>query len=94
MCGKKCKAHTDHLFPFRLVRSWGLDPNDLNNLNSLCNSDHTAKTHVEQKLFSGDWMGFWEGMARLNFPYERLLAACNLYKLEVPEFYKAAFEQR
>ena len=77
------RLHTDHFFPFRLVRSWGKDPNDWNNLNTLCDSHHAEKTHIEQKLFKGDWLGFKEGIRVLHFPEERVKVVCALYGIEL-----------
>jgi hypothetical protein len=81
VCGRVANTHTDHLFPFRLVRSWGLDPNADVNLNSLCTADHARKTHVEGKLFSGDWLGFVQGLTEMHFPEERLNAANEFYQV-------------
>jgi hypothetical protein len=71
--------HTDHFFPFRLVRSWGKDANDPKNLNTLCVGHHAEKTHIEQKLLRGDWLGFMQGITRLGFPEDRVKAVCELY---------------
>jgi hypothetical protein len=81
VCQISCRTHTDHFFPFRLVRSWKLDPNDKRNLNSLCIPHHAEKTHLEAKLFTGDWLGFFRGVAAMGFPQERVEIICNLYNV-------------
>lgn len=81
VCSSRSAPQVDHFFPFRLVRSWGFNPNDHQNLNCLCRKHHAVKTHLEQKLLAGDWLSFISGLRAMNFPTERIEKVCKLYQV-------------
>ena len=76
-CGEACgqRASVDHIVPFRLTRDFakqdGKDPNDLNNLISLCRSCHSKKTMAERRLLKGDVIGFLNAV-RVFMPIDRV----------------------
>jgi 5-methylcytosine-specific restriction endonuclease McrA len=77
----KTKHHVDHVIPFRLMKLWGLDPNHYDNLQTLCNSCHSTKHHVEDRLLKGDLLGFLCGLVAMNYPIGRIRAACAVAEL-------------
>jgi 5-methylcytosine-specific restriction endonuclease McrA len=74
---KQRRVSVDHIFPRRLLERWGLELNNLVNLASLCSICHGKKTALEIKLFKGDVVGFVLGLAGMNYPQDRILAAVH-----------------
>jgi 5-methylcytosine-specific restriction endonuclease McrA len=75
------KHPVDHTIPFRLMEMWGLDPNHYDNLLTMCDSCHGKKQSVEDKLLRGDVLGFIRGLVTMNYPIERIRAACAVAEL-------------
>jgi hypothetical protein len=71
-CGERAgiKAHVDHVLPERLMRLWKCEPHHADNLVTLCNSCHTKKTHIEQRLFRGDFVGFRSEVKTIGYPMD------------------------
>jgi 5-methylcytosine-specific restriction endonuclease McrA len=88
ICGVCCalqkprrKHCVDHTIPFRLMDKWSLDPNQYDNLLTLCDSCHGKKHSIEDRLLRGDVLGFLRGLVAMNYPIGRIRAACAVAEL-------------
>jgi 5-methylcytosine-specific restriction endonuclease McrA len=93
-CGKLPKVKrehcVDHIIPFRLMKQWGLDPNQYDNLLTVCDSCHGRKFASEGKLLRGDLLGFLRGLVAIAYPVERIRAACAVAELSTKGLPNAA----
>ena len=87
------KHHVDHVIPFRLMEQWGLDPNLYDNLQTLCNSCHSTKQGVEDRLLRGNVLGFLRGLVLMNYPIARIRAACAVAELSTKGLPTAAYQR-
>ncbi len=65
----------DHLVPRRLAAKFTDDPDGEWNVLSACLIDHSRKTGVEWRLFSGDIVGYRQELNRLGWLIPKLIEA-------------------
>src|SRR5690348_11426283 len=78
------KQAIDHIFPVRFLLRLHLDPHVLLNTLSLCNSCHARKLLHETRIFSGDVLGFIEGLKVIGYPMKRVEEAAARYGFKLP----------
>ena len=63
-----------HLLARRWCDEHGIDPHAVANLISICQLCHGRANRIEDKLWTGDLVGFMREMRRINFPVDRIVA--------------------
>ena len=76
-----------HLIPRRYLESRGVDPHYPLNLISICTECHGKTKLAEDRLFSGDLLGWMAEMKRARMPMQRILKVA--YNLQLSEFFLA-----
>lgn len=66
--------HIHHLLPRRFLNQRGIYEHDPSNLYSICEVCHGRAKVYEDCLFRGDVVGFLQGMNRIGFPVNKILA--------------------
>jgi hypothetical protein len=84
----RAKEAIHHLIPRRYLESRGVDPHYPLNLISICNECHGKTKVAEDRLFSGDLIGWLREMARINMPMDRIFQVAS--SLHLTELYQTA----
>lgn len=74
------RAHVDHIVPAGLIRKLRAgDPDNRENLQCICSTDHGYKLQADHRLCLGDKLGFLQILREHNFDMERVERALAVY---------------
>lgn len=68
------KQVIDHLIPRRWLNAHGIFEHHVSNLLSVCNYCHGPKAKLEDRLYQGDVLSYLQGLKRLHYPVEKVVA--------------------
>jgi hypothetical protein len=69
----------DHIFPRRFLLKFGLNPNQVWNLCSICRQCHPMKLKAEERLYFADTMGWIRELNCMNYPLAMVKLAAGCY---------------
>jgi hypothetical protein len=76
------KQILDHIIPRRWLEKHGIYEHDARGLVSICQVCHGKKKTLEDRLYQGDVFSFLDGLKKMNYPMERVLAFTRLLGLK------------